>query len=71
MSFETQTDHIIPAISRDQVLFNQKRTCQQVNFALQWTMECDNKRKRKNKQIIGSCNRGLWNMEMTVEVPVV
>ena len=55
----TQTDQPIPAWKPDLVLINKnKRTCRQVTFAIPSTRrQSENERKRKDRQILGSCLR--------------
>ena len=60
--FELQTDNLIPARRPDLVLIDKKKTCHLMDFAVP-TDHSKNERKRKDRQILGPCQR----TEKTVE----
>ena len=58
--FLTQTDHLIPARRAELVIIKKKkkkRTCSIVYFTVPADKTCKNKRKYKERQVLGSCQK--------------
>ena len=55
--FEIQTDRLIPARRPDLVIINKKLTWHHVNFCSSGRLQSENKRKQKNTQLLGPCQR--------------
>ena len=51
--FEIQTDHLIPTKRPDLVIIKNKRTCRRVDFCCFSGLQNENKRKRKDRQVLG------------------